>query len=135
MGQFVLTTKKNCNGLLSCMRVFPLIIINFTYIPITNIFVKYKYVLNIVLKSYMITLIKHMECFYLFDPHVRNCLGMPDPNGTAVFMHFANISFCMFFLKHYLPICLKLCLFSLQNLKPVVQPNLYILPRAQDSKK
>jgi hypothetical protein len=29
-------------------------------------------------------LIKHMECFYLIDPHARNCLGMPDPNGMFV---------------------------------------------------
>ena len=30
-------------------------------------------------------LIKHTECFYLIDPHARNCLGsMPDPNGMFV---------------------------------------------------
>ena len=27
---------------------------------------------------YYPALIKHMECFYLIDPHARNCLGMPD---------------------------------------------------------
>ena len=43
------------------------------------------------LMTYMMALIKQEEWFYLFDPHARNCLGMPDPNGTAVVMQFANI--------------------------------------------
>ena len=30
------------------------------------------------LSLYYPALIKHMECFYLIDPHVCNCLGMPD---------------------------------------------------------
>jgi hypothetical protein len=25
-----------------------------------------------------------MECFYLIDPHARNCFGMPDPNGICL---------------------------------------------------
>ena len=60
------------------------------HIAIANTFVKYKYAFMI-LESYMMALIKHMECFYLIDPHARNCLGMPDPNGTAVVMQFANM--------------------------------------------
>jgi DNA-directed RNA polymerase subunit RPC12/RpoP len=24
-----------------------------------------------------------MECFYLIEPHARNCFGMPDPNGIC----------------------------------------------------
>ena len=60
------------------------------HIAIANIFVKYKYAFMI-LESYMMALIKHMECFYLIDPHARNCLGMLDPNGTAVVMQFANM--------------------------------------------
>ncbi len=31
-------------------------------------------------------LIKQMDFFYLFDLHVRDSNGMPDPNGTAVVM-------------------------------------------------
>ena len=30
------------------------------------------------LSLYYPALIKHMECFYLIDPHACNCLGMPD---------------------------------------------------------
>ena len=60
------------------------------HIAIANTFVKYKYAFMI-LESYMMALIKHMECFYLIDSHARNCLGMPDPNGTAIVMQFANI--------------------------------------------
>ena len=51
-------------------------------IAIANTF-KYKYAFMI-LESYIMALIKHMECFYLIDPHARNCLGMPDPNGMFV---------------------------------------------------
>ena len=31
------------------------------------------------------------DCIYLFDSHSRNGFGMPDPNGTAVVMEFANV--------------------------------------------
>ena len=51
-------------------------------IAIANTF-NYKYAFMI-LESYIIALIKHMESFYLIDPHARNCLGMPDPNGMFV---------------------------------------------------
>ena len=39
----------------------------------------------------MMALIKQTDFFYLFDSHARDCSGMPDPNGTAVVMKFANI--------------------------------------------
>ena len=60
------------------------------HIAIANTFVKYKYAFMI-LESYMMALIKHLECFYLIDSHGRNVLGMPDPNGTAIVMKFANM--------------------------------------------
>ena len=56
-----------------------------THVAIANTFVKYKYAFMI-MESYMMALIKHIECFYLIDPHGRNIVGMPDPNGTAVVM-------------------------------------------------
>ncbi|CAB3984730.1 Hypothetical predicted protein [Paramuricea clavata] len=36
-------------------------------------------------------LMKQADFFYLFDSHARDSSGMPDPNGTAVVMKFANI--------------------------------------------
>ncbi|CAB3990258.1 Hypothetical predicted protein, partial [Paramuricea clavata] len=36
-------------------------------------------------------LMKQADFFYLFDSHARDSNGMPDPNGTAVVMKFANI--------------------------------------------
>ena len=39
----------------------------------------------------MMALIKQTDFFYLFDSHARDSNGMPDPNGTAVVMKFANI--------------------------------------------
>ncbi|CAB4020009.1 Hypothetical predicted protein [Paramuricea clavata] len=39
----------------------------------------------------MMALIKQTDFFYLFDSHARDSSGMPDPNGTAVVMKFANI--------------------------------------------
>ena len=62
------------------------------HLAIANTFVEYKYAFMI-LESYMISLIQHIECFYLIDPHGRNynVLGMPCPNGTAVVMQFANV--------------------------------------------
>jgi hypothetical protein len=39
----------------------------------------------------MMALIKQTYSFYLFDSHARDSNGMPDPNGTAVVMKFANI--------------------------------------------
>ena len=59
------------------------------HIAFTNTFMKYEYAF-LILKGYMMALIKQVECFYLFDPHARNCFGMPDPNGTAVVMQFAE---------------------------------------------
>ena len=57
---------------------------------LTNTFIKCKYAF-LILEGYMMALIKQEEWFYLFDPHAHNCLGMPDPNGTAVVRQFANI--------------------------------------------
>ena len=39
----------------------------------------------------MMALMKQADFFYLFDSHARDSNGMPDPNGTAVVMKFANI--------------------------------------------
>ena len=39
----------------------------------------------------MMALIKQTDFFYLFDSHARDSSGMPDRNGTAVVMKFANI--------------------------------------------
>ncbi|CAB4008888.1 Hypothetical predicted protein [Paramuricea clavata] len=36
-------------------------------------------------------LINGMDSSYLFDSHARDLSGMPNPNGTAVVMKFANI--------------------------------------------
>ena len=52
------------------------------HVAIANTFVKYKYAF-IILESYMIALIKHIECFYLIDPHGRNVVGMRHSNGTC----------------------------------------------------
>ena len=60
------------------------------HIAIANTLAKYKYAFMI-LEGFMMALIKHMDCLYFIDPHGRNCLGMPDPNGTAVVMQFANM--------------------------------------------
>jgi hypothetical protein len=47
----------------------------------------------IILEGYIMALIKNnrTDCIYLFDSHSRNVCGMPDPNGAAVVMKFANI--------------------------------------------
>ena len=44
----------------------------------------------LILEGYM-ALIKQTEFFYLIDSHARDLNGMPNPNGTAVVMKFANI--------------------------------------------
>ena len=60
------------------------------HVAIANTFVEYKCALMI-LESYMMALIKHIDCFCLIDPHGRNVVGIPDPNGTVVVMQFANV--------------------------------------------
>ena len=45
----------------------------------------------LILEGYMMALIKQTEFFYLIDSHARDLNGMPNPNGTAVVMKFANI--------------------------------------------
>ena len=45
----------------------------------------------LILEGYMMALIKQTEFFYLIDSHARGFNGMPNPNGTAVVMKFANI--------------------------------------------
>ena len=46
----------------------------------------------IILEGYIMGLIKTADCIYMFDSHARNCLCMPDPNGTAAVMQFADNS-------------------------------------------
>ena len=55
-----------------------------------NVFSNYSCTIFI-LEGYMMALIKQTDFFYLFDSHARDSSGMPDPNGTAVVMKFANI--------------------------------------------
>ena len=45
----------------------------------------------LILEGYMMALIKQTEFFYLIDSYARDLNGMPNPNGTAVVMKFANI--------------------------------------------
>lgn len=46
----------------------------------------------IILEGYIMGLIKNADCIYMLDSQARNCFGMPDPNGTAAIMKFADIS-------------------------------------------
>jgi hypothetical protein len=55
-----------------------------------NVFSNYSCTI-LILERYMMALIKQTDFFYLFDSHARDSSGMPDPNGTAVVMKFANI--------------------------------------------
>ena len=55
-----------------------------------NVFSNYSYTI-LILEGYMMALMKQADFFYLFDSHARDSNGMPDPNGTAVVMKFANI--------------------------------------------
>ena len=55
-----------------------------------NVFSNYSYTI-LILEGYMMALMKEADFFYLFDSHARDSNGMPDPNGTAVVMKFANI--------------------------------------------
>ena len=45
----------------------------------------------LILEGYMMALMKQTEFFYLIDSHARDLNGMPNPNGTAVVMKFANV--------------------------------------------
>ena len=45
----------------------------------------------LILEGYMMALIKQTEFFNLIDSHARDLNGMPNPNGTADVMKFANI--------------------------------------------
>ena len=57
-----------------------------------NTFAHHKYAI-LILEGYMMALINGLDsAFYLFDPHARNSAGMPDPNGTAVFMKYTDIN-------------------------------------------
>ena len=57
-----------------------------------NVFLNNSYQYSIfILEGYMMALIKQSNFFYLFDSHARDSSGMPDHNGTAVVMKFANI--------------------------------------------
>ena len=55
-----------------------------------NVFSNYSCTI-LILEGYMMALMKQADFFYLFDSHARDSSGMPDPNGTAVVMKFANI--------------------------------------------
>jgi hypothetical protein len=55
-----------------------------------NVFSSYSYTI-LILECYMMALMKQSDFFYLFDSHARDSNGMPDPNGTAVVLKFANI--------------------------------------------
>ena len=55
-----------------------------------NTFLNDSYAI-LVFNGYMMALIKQENFFYLFDPHARDVNGMPDPDGTAVVMKFADI--------------------------------------------
>ena len=57
-----------------------------------NVFLSNNFAL-IILKGYTMALLKstQTDCIYLFDSHSRDGFGMPDPNGTAVVMEFANV--------------------------------------------
>ncbi len=55
-----------------------------------NAFLNDNYAI-LILEGYMMALVKQADNFYLFDSHARDSCGMPDPNGTAVVMKFANI--------------------------------------------
>ncbi len=55
-----------------------------------NTFINDSYAI-LILEGYMMALVKQTDNFYLFDSHVRDSCGMPDPNGTAVVMKFSNI--------------------------------------------
>ena len=37
----------------------------------------------IILEGYIMGLMKTADGIYMVDSRVRNCFGMPDPNGTA----------------------------------------------------
>ena len=45
----------------------------------------------LILEGYMMAWIKQTEFFNLIDSHARDLNGMPNPNGTADVMKFANI--------------------------------------------
>ena len=65
---------------------------------LVNTFVNDSGYAVLMLKGFMMVLIKQMEFFYSIDSHARGLDGMPDPNGTAVIMKFINI----FDLEQYL---------------------------------
>ena len=56
-----------------------------------NVFSNYSCTI-LILEGYMMAFIKQTDFFYLFDSHARDSSSMPDPNGTAVVMKFANDS-------------------------------------------
>ena len=45
----------------------------------------------LVLDGYVMAVIQKSNCFYLFDSHARNSLGIPDENGTAVVLKFSKL--------------------------------------------
>ena len=61
------------------------------HVAIANTFVEYKYAFMILESNTMASKKAIIECFYLIDLHGHNVVGMPDPNGTAFIMQFANV--------------------------------------------
>ena len=45
----------------------------------------------LVLDGYVMAVIQKSDFLYLFDSHARNSLGIPDENGTAVFLKFSEL--------------------------------------------
>ena len=58
---------------------------------LVNTFVNHSGYAILILEGFIMALIKQMESFYSIDSHARGHDGMPDPNGTAVIMKFADI--------------------------------------------
>ena len=66
----------------------------------------------LIFEGYMMALIKQAEFFYLIDSNARDLNGMPNPNGTAVVMKFADILALEQYL-YYLAVALKTNLFEI----------------------
>ena len=58
---------------------------------LVNTFVNHSGYAILILESFIMALIKQMESFYSINSHACGHDGMPDPNGTAVIMKFADI--------------------------------------------
>ena len=68
----------------------------------------------LVLDGYVMAVIKKSDSFYLFDSHARNCLGMPDENGTAIVLKFTELDEFQNHLET-LACCLNVSLFEIAS--------------------